>query len=152
MATSSVRPAAGATTDLPAPDQRPTADILIYDGHCRICRAQVERLNRWDSRKSLAFLSLHDAEVARRFPDLTHDELMQQMVVIDRQGKRHWGAEAVRYLSRQLPRLWPLVPVLHLPGSLPVWRWCYRLMADWRYRLGGRVDCDDGACALHFKR
>lgn len=143
---------AGSHVTLPTPGERPQADILIFDGHCRMCRAQVERLHRWDSRDSLAFLSLHDPQVAERFPDLSYDELMQQMVLVDQQGKRHRGAEAVRYLSRHIPRLWPLVPVLHLPGSLPLWRWCYRQVAHWRYRLGGRVECEDGACAVHFKR
>ena len=141
----------GSALPLPTPVERPLADILIYDGHCRMCRAQVERLHRWDSRKSLAFLSLHDPQVASRFPDLSYDELMQQMVLVDGAGHRHRGAEAVRYLSRRLPRLWPLVPILHLPGSLPLWRWCYRRVANWRYRLGGRVECDDGTCSVHFK-
>jgi predicted DCC family thiol-disulfide oxidoreductase YuxK len=140
--------ATGSAT-LPSPHDRPQADILIYDGHCRICRAQIARLHRWDTRGVLAYLSLHDAEVARRFPDLSHETLMSEMVLVDQQGQRHHGAEAVRYLSRRLPRLWPLSPILHLPGMMPVWQWCYRRVANWRYRLGGRVACDDGSCQLH---
>lgn len=143
------QPAASRTVSLPTPADRPQADILIYDGHCRICKAQIARLARWDSRGTLAYLSLHDAEVARRFPDLSYETLMQEMVLVDQQGGRHHGIEAVRYLSRKLPRLWALVPVLHLPGSLPLWRWCYRLVAKWRYRLGGIDSCDDGSCSLH---
>jgi predicted DCC family thiol-disulfide oxidoreductase YuxK len=74
---------------------------------------------------------------------------MQEMVLVDGSGRRHHGADAMRYLSRRLPRLWPLSPLLHLPGSLPFWRWCYRRVANWRYRLGGRIACDDGSCGLH---
>ena len=62
---------AGSPWTLPTPADRPGADILIFDGHCRMCRAQVERLHRWDSRDSLAFLSLHDQQVPEPFPDLS---------------------------------------------------------------------------------
>ena len=51
------------------------ADVVIYDGHCSFCRGQVERVNRWDTPGRLAYLSLHDPEVARRYPDLDHDAL-----------------------------------------------------------------------------
>ena len=51
-------------------------------------------------------MSLHDPLVGERFPDLTHEQLMEQMYVVDRAGRRHGGAGAIRYLSRRLPRLW----------------------------------------------
>jgi hypothetical protein len=44
----------------------------------------------------------------------------------------HRGADAIRYLARRLPALWPLLPVLRLPGSMPAWRWLYRKLADRR--------------------
>ena len=67
-------------------------------------------------------------------------------VVVDRAGTARGGAEAVRYLSRRLPLLWPLALPLHLPGSLPIWRSLYALVARNRYRIAGR--CDDGSCRL----
>jgi predicted DCC family thiol-disulfide oxidoreductase YuxK len=137
------------TSGLPTPAERPGADVVIFDGHCRICRRQIERLARWDRGARLAFLSLHDPETARRFPDLSHDDLMRYMVVVDGQGSRHWGAEAVRYLSRRLPRLCWLAPLLHVPGTLPLWHGLYRLVADLRYRFGRQADCADGSCSLH---
>lgn len=136
---------------LTAPSERPEADIVIYDGHCRICTAQIQRLVRWDSAGRLAFLSLHDPEVHRRWPDLTHEAMMQSMVLIDTTGGRHWGAEAIRYLSTRLWRLWPLAPLLHLPGTMRLWQWCYRQIANRRYKLGG-MTCDDGACQVHYRK
>src|SRR5688572_9009508 len=79
---------------LPAPAERPEADVVIYDGHCKFCTGQVKNLARWDTRGRLAFLSLHDAEVPRRFPELTHDQLMEQMYVVDQKGNRYGGAAA----------------------------------------------------------
>lgn len=143
---------AATTTHLPTPAELPQADVVIYDGHCRFCRGQVERFARLDGRGRLAFLSLHDGEVYERYPDLTHDQLMQEMVVVDRRGWRHKGAASIRYLSRRLPLLWPLAPLLHIPLSMPLWRWLYRQVAQRRYRIAGKVEeCDEGACRVHFR-
>jgi predicted DCC family thiol-disulfide oxidoreductase YuxK len=136
---------------LAAPAERPDALVVIYDGHCKICTAQVQRLAGWDGGGRLAFLSLHDPSVADKYPDLSHDDLMKDMYVIDRSEGRHRGAAAIRLLSRTLPRLWWLAPLLHLPFSLPLWQWLYRQVANRRYRFGQISDCTDDACAVHFR-
>lgn len=125
--------------------------MVIYDGECRFCRGQVARLARWDTRGKLAFISAHDPEAARRYPDLSHEQLMQQMYVVDPQGKRHAGAGAFRYLSRKLPRLWLLAPWLHIPGTLPLWQWMYRQVAKRRYRWNKAEVCDDQSCQIHYR-
>ena len=140
-----------AAPDLPSPEDRPGADVLIYDGNCRICTAQIARLPWWDCQGHLAYLSLHDPAVAQRYPDLSHDALMRDMYIVDRHGNRHRGAAAFRYLTRRLRRLWWLAPVLYIPFSLPAWQWLYRQIADRRYRFGTTTDCADDACAVHFK-
>jgi predicted DCC family thiol-disulfide oxidoreductase YuxK len=141
------------TAHLPAPAENPAADVVIYDGHCKFCTGQVQRLARWDrGNKRLTFLSLHDAEVAKRYPDLTYEQLMEEMVVVDRRGHRHAGAAAFRYLTTRLPGLYPLAPIMHIPFSLPLWQWGYRQVAKRRYLAGKTTDCDDGACAVHFKK
>jgi len=131
------------------PAERPGVDVVIYDGHCRFCTGQVRNLARLDWRRRLSFLSLHDPRVAEQYSDLTHEQLMEQMYVIDRRGGRHGGAAAFRYLTRHLPLLWLLAPLLHVPGSLPVWSWCYRQIARRRYWFGRTATCEDGACKLH---
>jgi predicted DCC family thiol-disulfide oxidoreductase YuxK len=112
----------------------------------------VHTLHRWDRGGRLAFLSLHDPLVAERWPDLTHDMLMEQMYVVDPAGNRYGGAEAFRYLTRRLPRLWLLAPLMHLPLTMPFWHWGYKLVAKHRYKLAGKTNaCDDGTCKIHFK-
>jgi predicted DCC family thiol-disulfide oxidoreductase YuxK len=142
-----------ARTKLPTIVENPDADILIYDGDCRFCSGQVQRLARLDGTgKRLAFISLHDPEVTRRWPDLTHEMLMEQMYLVDPQGNRYGGAAAFRYLTRRLPWLWILAPLMHIPFSLPVWQWMYRLVARHRYKLMGKTQtCDSDACAVHLK-
>ena len=75
------------------------------------------------------------------------DELLSQMYVIDRVGSARGGVEAVKYLSRKLPLLWPLAGLLHIPGSMPLWRYLYRVVARNRMRFAGR--CDDGHCRVN---
>lgn len=139
------------TAELPTPDERPDADVVIFDGDCRFCTAQVRRIAWFDRGGRLAFLSLHDPEVARRYPDLTHEQLMEEMYVIDRQGRRHAGADGFRYLTRRLPLLWPLAPLMHIPFSLPLWRWGYRQVARRRYLFGRNHRCEDGSCHIHYR-
>ena len=105
-------------THLPTPAERPGSDVVIYDGQCRICTSQVRKLPWWDCQARLSYLSLHDPQVAERFPDLPHDRMMTEMVVVDREGGRHWGPEAIRYLTTRLRRLWWASPALHFPGSM----------------------------------
>jgi predicted DCC family thiol-disulfide oxidoreductase YuxK len=139
-------------TRLPTAADNPDADIVIFDGHCKFCTAQVQNLARWDRYGRLAFLSLHDPEVARRFPDLSYDQLMNEMYVVDRQGNRYGGAAAFRYLTTKLPRLYWLAPLMYFPFSMPLWRWGYRQFAKRRYLLGqSATACDDGSCQVHSK-
>lgn len=125
---------------------KPARDTVLYDGRCRFCRGQMAILRRLDPTGRLELTSLHDPSVARDFPELPSEELMREMFVVDRAGRAHPGVQAWRLLSRRLPLLWPAAVPLHLPGSLPLWNWLYRLIARNRYRFAGR--CDEGTCRL----
>lgn len=136
------------SSQLPTLAQRPNSDVVIFDGECTFCQSQVARLNRWDWRNRLSFLSLHDPVVAEKYPDLSHDELMREMFVVAPGGERYGGAASIQYLARRLPPLYLFYPVLNLPFTLPIWSWLYQLIASRRYRIAGR-DCENGACKIH---
>ncbi|TWU40768.1 thiol-disulfide oxidoreductase DCC family protein [Novipirellula artificiosorum] len=134
--------------DLPDPDVHPHTDVVLYDGECSFCCSQVanlRRLDRWGAK--LSYLSLHDPRVSERYPDLSSEDLMRQMYVIDTRDRRHGGADAVRYLTRRLPMLWPAAPILHLPCTARLWRWLYDQFALRRYRISGKI-CDNGRCKI----
>ena len=138
---------------LPTPQEAPEADWVIYDGKCVFCKRQVATLHRFDGSNRLAFVSLHDPRVAERCPDLTFEMLMDQMYVVTQDDRRYGGADAVRYLTRRLPRLWFAAPLLHFPFSMPLWRMLYRYIANRRYKIAGKTDdCEGGTCDLHFKK
>ncbi|PQO45035.1 thiol-disulfide oxidoreductase DCC family protein [Blastopirellula marina] len=134
---------------LTTPAEAPGRDVVIYDGHCRFCTASVRWLNFLGGKRRLSYLSLHDPSVSQYAGDLTHDQLMEEMVVVQPDGTRHAGAAAFRYLTRKLPPLWILAPLLHIPYSLPIWSFCYRQFARIRYRFG-RNQCDGDSCKIHF--
>jgi predicted DCC family thiol-disulfide oxidoreductase YuxK len=125
---------------------RPSRDTVLYDGRCRFCRGQIALLRRLDLRGLLEFTSLHEPSVAREFPEIPPEALRAEMFVVGRDGRTWQGAAAVRYLSRRLVMLWPLAVPLHVPGSMPLWRSLYALVARNRHRIAGT--CDDGGCRL----
>lgn len=129
----------------------PGQDTVLYDGECRFCRSQVAMLRRLDLGRRFTFRSLHDPSVAADFPEISHDDLLSQMYVVDTVGAARGGVDAVRYLSRKLVPLWPLAVLLHVPGSMPLWTACYRFIARNRYRIAGRWgggSCDNGTCRI----
>ena len=126
-------------------------DVVIFDGQCRFCTAGMKQLRRLDLTGRLAFISLHDPRVSRHYADLDHDALMEQMYVVSPDGRRYGGSDAVKYLCRRLPLLWPAMPILHLPGTAGLYRRGYAAIAKRRYQIAGKLgnECHD-ACSVHF--
>lgn len=133
-------------------------------------------LQRLDFRKQLSFISLHDPQVTQWWPDLSYDQLMQQIFVVPAvepvvaaspaaesqdvvakklagRKQRIGGAEGFRFIAWRFPLLWPVALVLSIPFSLPLWKSIYDFIARQRYRFGRLADQDcgpDGTCELHF--
>jgi predicted DCC family thiol-disulfide oxidoreductase YuxK len=133
---------------LPEPDRLAGARIVVYDGRCSFCQGQMRILRSLDIFDSLRYLSLHDPRTGELLPEMSFEALMQAMVVVGPDRRRYTGAVAVRHLSRSLPALWPLAPLLHIPGSFGLWSALYDTVARVRYRISG-VHCEDrGTCRL----
>jgi len=145
-------PVSAMSVQLPSPQDLPDAEVVIYDGHCSFCKKQVANLYRWDGRGRLAFVSLHDAFVKQNYRDLSHDKMMEQMYLITNDNRRLAGANAFRYITTRLPRLWILAPLLHIPFSLPLWQFLYMQVAKQRYRIAGKTAevCEGDTCHVHF--
>lgn len=137
-----------ALTPDPDSDRGRGREVLIYDGQCNFCRASVKSLRKLDWTGRLAYISLHDERVGQRWPGLSHDQLMDQIWLVTKDGQTLGGADAMRFLSLRMPTLWPLAPFMNLPFSMPLWRGIYRWIARNRYRIAGR-NCEDGTCSLH---
>jgi predicted DCC family thiol-disulfide oxidoreductase YuxK len=145
------------TTLLETPTSAPTADpnaghgVVLFDGSCRFCQFSVKLLRRLDWLKRLRFQDAHEKE---KWPPsavpLGMDKLMEEMHVVppDRQ-RAYAGYRAFRWIAGRLPLLWPIVPLLFLPGVPWMGNQVYHWIARNRYKL---VPCKDGVCELPRKK
>ncbi|MEQ1824802.1 MAG: DUF393 domain-containing protein [Pirellula sp.] len=132
-----------------SPNKKP---VVLYDGQCNFCRSQINLIRRLGGQSRLEFVSLHEPGVRESYPDLSIEQLMDQMWIVAPDGQRYGGAFAVRYLAHKLPLLWPIVPALHIPGTMKLWQFLYKQVAKYRYRIAGRTCEPNGTCSLHYPK
>ena len=115
---------------------------VIYDGECRVCRASVDALRKWDVQRSLELVPFQAEGVRERFHWISEEDFRSQIQVVDEQGATWAGAVAVERLLEILPRGGLLVWVFRLPFARPIAERIYRIFARRRLRFG-RVACGD---------
>lgn len=126
----------------------------LYDGNCVICQSTCASMRALDWRRRIEFVDLHESERWRGcYPELSIDELLGEIHVLDESGDLLSGFGASRRLLRELPLLLPLWLLLQFPGMGILGPRAYRFIATRRYRINrlfGRelTDCVDGGCAL----
>jgi predicted DCC family thiol-disulfide oxidoreductase YuxK len=128
--------------------------VVLYDGQCAFCRKSVDLLRRLDWLGRLRFGDVRDpAQVPvvtrsgdRAITGLDPSRLLEEMHVLTADGRRvHHGFGALRWLAWRLPLLWPVAPLLYVPGVLPLGQRLYLWVARNRFRL---VPCHGGVCML----
>jgi predicted DCC family thiol-disulfide oxidoreductase YuxK len=129
--------------------------VLLYDGRCKFCTAQVKNLLRLAKPGVLEAVSFQDPGVLERFPGVSHEACMRAMQLIAPDGRVYQGFEgAVRAVATR-PVLGWIAYGYYLPGFRLVCDLLYALIARYRYHLLGRAvaagECDGGTCALHVR-
>jgi predicted DCC family thiol-disulfide oxidoreductase YuxK len=121
--------------------------IVLYDGACPLCRKSVAVLRRLDWRKRLTYQDARDSDhLPPSAVPLKLARLLQEMHLLTPDKMRVYaGYQAFRWMAGRLPLLWPMWPLLFLPGVPWVGRRIYRWVAKNRYNL---VPCHNGACTL----
>ena len=115
---------------------------VLFDGHCGLCRRSLFFVKLCDHLDRVRGVDYRDERARLAVAaDLRFEDLDRAMHVRLPDGTTESGFDGVRLLARHLPVLWPLVPLLHLPGVAPLGRRVYALVAARR--------CPDGTCALH---
>lgn len=119
---------------------------LLFDGTCRFCTAQAERLRRY-GRGRVAVESAYAPGARDRFPFIPKEGVMGEIKLVDVDGRVLGGAAAIARtmeigggplgLLARLYRFWPVRPIADAG---------YRVIARNRYRISGR--CNDGSCEL----
>ncbi len=125
------------------------AAILLFDGHCRLCRAGARRLQALARRGAIELRDFQAPDALVAFPGLTHDECMRAMVLAMPDGRRVRGAQAVAEALRTRVGLGWLARLYYVPGLRQLADAAYAFVARNRYRLGRAQACDDAGCALH---
>jgi predicted DCC family thiol-disulfide oxidoreductase YuxK len=121
--------------------------VVLYDGQCAFCRQSVALLRWLDWLHRLRFADARDlAHLPASEHPLDPTQLLEEMHVLTADGRHvYHGFAALRWLAWRLPLLWPIAPLLYLPGVLPLGQRLYLWVARNRFHL---VPCHGGVCTL----
>jgi predicted DCC family thiol-disulfide oxidoreductase YuxK len=123
--------------------------LVVYDGHCGLCNGWVRWLLRWDWRDRLRFAASQSEKAAgllARHADALEPGGTPGTVLVFRNPLEAGEQPLTRLAATlavlgELPRPWPALAaaLAWIPAFLsdPV----YRLVARWRYRVWGRLEC-----------
>jgi predicted DCC family thiol-disulfide oxidoreductase YuxK len=141
-------------TSIPTRTTAPQHHVVLYDGLCRFCTAQVQNLLKLARPGAIELVDFQQPGVLDRFPGLTHDICMQAMCLVTPDGKIVRGFEAAVQAVATRPVLKYLANLYYIPGIRQLLDWLYRVIARNRYRIMGKTvsdeGCASGTCALHF--
>ena len=128
----------------------PRAQVL-YDGDCAFCRKSIAFLRRLDWFGRLDYVNVRDAsEPPLQNPSVQRAPLLEQMHLLTPHGRALLaGFHALRWLAWRLPILWPLAPLLYLPGVPSAGQRLYLWVARNRFRL---VPCHGGVCTIQRQK
>ena len=123
--------------------------IAIYDGECGLCRGVAGWLRRHDRRQRLRFEPI--ADVVDVGGQRLHRAVLEtEMHVVARSGRVYRGFRSWRRIAREVPILWPLLPLLWLPGAGLVGDRAYRWVAGHRTIVSRRLGLEHrmGSCEI----
>lgn len=136
------------------PGAAPSRPVVLYDGHCRFCIAQMKNLLRFARRGALEPVSFQDEGVLQRFEGITYDACMEAMHLVLPDGRVFRGMEAAVRAVLTRPILGASAWLYYVPGVRQLLDALYRWIARRRYEIAGRElareGCDGGTCAVHF--
>ena len=122
---------------------------VLYDGRCGFCLASVKRLQGLDLFGYLELVDFHSVpDVARLHPELTPEKCHSRMQLIEPDGRLTEGFFAVRRLSLRLPLLWPIAPLVWVPGMGWLGQRAYDWVARRRFLFHTSALCATNQCGL----
>jgi predicted DCC family thiol-disulfide oxidoreductase YuxK len=120
---------------------------LVYDGYCPLCIRTMTQLDLLDGARRLRYVDLEreSARAQELVPGVTLEVMREEMAVVTPEGRVLRGFYAFREVSRRLPMLWVLVPLMFAPGA----EWIGTRVYAWVAANRARRLCEGGACAVH---
>lgn len=125
-----------------------TKPEILFDGSCPLCirSMTVVRYFDWFDRLRLADLETRWPSLAANYPEIAVEDCRREMHLLLSDGSVRTGFFAFRKILWNLPLLWPLSPMLYLPGASTLGPMLYRWIAGRRLRL---QSCRVGTCSSH---
>ncbi|MBI2885406.1 MAG: DUF393 domain-containing protein [Candidatus Omnitrophica bacterium] len=121
--------------------------VLLYDGRCGFCVASIARLAALDPLGAIELRDCHSvADLRQLHPDLTPERCHSRMQLVEPNGRLTEGFFSARRMSLRLPLLWPLVPLLYLPGAGWLGQRVYDWVASHRYLFRHNSSCETNQC------
>ncbi len=116
--------------------------IILYDGECGFCTRSVKLGRRLDWFKVFEWHSRWEPGIQEKFPRVSFDDTLRQMVCVKPDSKVLGGFYCVRHLWLHFPLLFLPALFLYIPGvsliGVPFYKW----IAKNRHRFGGRENCE----------
>jgi predicted DCC family thiol-disulfide oxidoreductase YuxK len=131
-----------------------TADcraLVLYDGDCPFCCKTTAVLKRLDWLHRLTFHNCREtADIPANTAHLDTQKMIEQMHVLT-PGRQHAlaGFRAVRWIAGRIPLMWPIYPLLFIPGVARLGQRLYMWVARNRFHL---VPCRNGVCTIAPRR
>ncbi len=120
--------------------------VVVYDGKCRFCIQQVERIKRFDSVNQFEYVARQTDGLEARFPILARSDFNTGMRFIGIDGKVDVGADAVYQIFKRLPGFGIIAWIYCLPIFKQAARLAYAWIAANRKKLG--QTCEADACKI----
>jgi predicted DCC family thiol-disulfide oxidoreductase YuxK len=111
-----------------------TQPIVFYDGGCPLCRREIGHYLRIDNDQRINWVDVNDAAGLLDKYDLTYEQAMRRMHVVDSDGSIVSGVDAFAVLWRHLPRYRWLSIIVSMPGVRWLGEQLYSLFARRRYQ------------------
>jgi len=126
--------------------------VMLYDGHCALCRATVAFIKERDHAGQIECADLQLPENEARFPSFSKEAVREQIHVLDQDKRVFIGAAGTRQFLALLPGWGWLAWMLGVPGLRWIAQFIYMRIANNRYRfnpwLERREQCADDTCAV----
>jgi predicted DCC family thiol-disulfide oxidoreductase YuxK len=121
---------------------------VLYDGACKLCRVSADAVRSFDNSGAIDLIDIHDDDKRGQFPGLRIENLMEELHVVDDQGRVRRGARAVNEVLRYQHGLRGLLAWLwYIPGYAWLAHRQYKRIASSRYArdVRGRLIKPDAA-------
>ena len=108
---------------------------VVYDGECDFCKSSLLIVHFLDALHLLTFVDYHNAGEMQIVPGVRFADAENAAIAVDRKDRQHAGFFAFRQIARRLPAVWPLAPLMYVPGVPWVGVRVYAWVAQNRSRL-----------------